>query len=149
MTRSQNTLPRSCRVRHSGTALLSVAALAITRTHAVELLDFPTTVPWIVDAQLSVVPSVEPSVYFGIAPGLSDGVPDPDAFLDQVVRAKADQHLGHASRAILAVFGMFRDEAEDLADAFSRWQDPVPWWRVYFVRDAATLVYEGHASVDT
>ena len=124
------------------------AALAITRTQAVELLDFPTTVPWIVDAQLSAVPSVEPSVYFGIAPGLPDGVPDPDAFLDQVVTAKADQHLGHASRAILAVRGMFRDEAEDLADAFSRWQNPVPWWRVYFVRDGATLVYEGRTSFD-
>ena len=125
------------------------AALGTARADLRDLCDFPTSVPWVADAQLSVVPGLEPNVYFGIAPGLPDGAPDPDGFIDQMVTAKADQHVGHASRAILAVLGMFRDDAEDLADAFSRGPGPIPWWRVYFVRDGATLAYEGPASFDT
>lgn len=124
------------------------AAVAMADTDAMAFLDIPTTVPWIDDAQASVLPSVEPSVYFAISPGLPDGVPDPDMFLERAIASKGGQHLGHAPRAILAVLGMFHDEAEDLASAFLRRPEPIPWWRVYFVRDGAVLVYEDPASVD-
>lgn len=77
-----------------------------------------------------------------IAPGLPDGIPDPDDFIARTIASKAGQHLGHSDRAILAILGMFHDDAEDLAEAFERWSAPVPWWRVYFVRGDAFLVYE-------
>ncbi len=118
------------------------AALASASPKASDMIEVPTTVQWILDAQVWVLPSEEPSAYFGIAPGLPDGVPDPDAFIERTIASKADQHVAHAPRAILVVLGMFHDDAEDLAEAFARWPEPIPWWRVYFVRNEATLVYE-------
>ena len=113
------------------------------RTEAPDtMVEVSTTVAWVIDAQVVVIPSEEPGAYFGIAPGLPDGIPDPDGFLNRTIAAKASQHLGHADRAILAVLGMFHDDAEDLLAAFQRWSGPVPWWRVYFVHYDATLVYQ-------
>ncbi len=70
---------------------------------------------------------------------------DPDDFIARTIEAKADQHRRHASHATLAVLGMFSDDAENLADAFRRCYGIVPWWRVYFVRGDASLVYECQA----
>lgn len=106
------------------------------------LVEILTSVRWVIHVQVSVWPSDEPGAYFSIAPGLPDGTPDPDGFVERTIHSKADQHLGYASRAILVVLGMFHDDAEDLTAAFERWSGPVPWWRVYFVRSDATLIYQ-------
>jgi hypothetical protein len=97
-----------------------------------------STVPWVEHAHVGLVESHDPSSYF-----LKSGSePDPDTFVHQVVGAKADQHLGFADTAILVVNAMFDDYAEDLADAFGRYEGQLPWWRVYVVRHDAKLVYE-------
>ena len=96
------------------------AALATGSPDPMGFTDIRTDLSWVIDAQLAVLPSPEPGAYFAIAPGLPDGTPDPDGFIDRTVASKADQHVGHATRAILAVLGMFADDAEDLEAAFQR-----------------------------
>lgn len=102
-----------------------------------------TGLPWVTSMTVAVLVSPEPGAYFGTSPGFPDAAVDADDFIARTIEAKAGQHLGHASRAILAVQGMFRDDAENLAEAVRRYSDTVPWWRVYFVRGDAFLVYEG------
>lgn len=125
------------------------AAIARATTSPVNMVDVPTGVPWIEDAQVTVLPGEEPGTYFAIPPGLPAGIPDPDEFIRRTIASKGSQHIGHGDKAILAVLGMFHDDAEDLALAFKRWTAPIPWWRVYFVRYSATLVYEQPTQTDS
>jgi hypothetical protein len=130
-------------------AMLAVdvrAALATGASDPAGMFEVRTRVGWILDAQATVLPSPEPGTYFAISPGLGDGSPDPDGFIIRTIKAKADQHVRHARRAILIAMGMFADDSEDLEAAFGRRSEPVPWWRVYFVRYEATLVYEAQES---
>jgi hypothetical protein len=98
--------------------------------------------PWLLSADLGIWPDPHPSFLIGLS-YCPDDLPVAAEFVEATISRKGDQHLALASKAILAIAGMFRD-VDELKDAFRASSSPVPWWRVYLVVGGgdAALVYE-------
>ena len=104
-------------------------------------VEMPSSLPWVIAADLSLVPGPHDGFYIIQKPDEAQQ-PNLDDILARTIDSKGDQHVGYADRAILALDAMVDDE-DDLREAFARSSVPVPWWRVYQVlRSAATLVFE-------
>jgi hypothetical protein len=106
-------------------------------------IEMPSSIPWVIRAEISLLPGPQDGFYIVQRP--DEAQPDLDEFVAWAITKKGDQHVGHAERAILAVDAMF-DEAEDLREALARSPVLLPWWRVYQVlRSDATVVHERDA----
>ena len=102
----------------------------------------PALAAWVEDAEVGLLASAEPSLYFVKSPDMDHVSPDPDDFVRRTVESKGDQHAGFAAAGILAIQAMFADEVEDIELGLRRYPAPVPWWRVYVVKSEAHLVFE-------
>jgi hypothetical protein len=110
-----------------------------------EPVDIPSGVPWVIRADLTLVPG--PHDRFHILQGPDEAQqPDLDDFVARVILSKGAQHVGYAVRCILGIDAEFQD-SDDLREAFTRSPAAIPWWRAYMVLgSAATLVYQQDAS---
>jgi hypothetical protein len=110
-----------------------------------ESVDLESSVPWVIRAELILIPGPHDGFYVSQAPDDAQQ-PDLDDWVGRVIESKGDQHVRHADRGILAIDSMF-DDAEDLREAFGLAGTSVPWWRVYsVVGSTATLILE---TIDT
>jgi len=104
-------------------------------------VDMESAVPWVIRADVSLVPGPQDGFYIVQAPDEAQQ-PDLDDFITRTIASKGDQHVGHAEQAILAVDAEFPD-ADDVREVLDRSPVAVPWWRVYLVYGSdATLVFE-------
>jgi hypothetical protein len=105
-------------------------------------LALASPLPWLLSADLGIWPDSHPSFLIGLS-YCPDDLPVAAEFVEATISRKGDQHLALASKAILAIAGMFRD-VDELKDAFRASSSPVPLWRVYLVVGGgdAALVFE-------
>jgi hypothetical protein len=105
-----------------------------------EPIAIASPIPWVARAEVTLIPG--PQDGFHVVQLPDDARPDLDGFVARTIAAMANQHLGYAAQAILAIDARFPD-ADELRVAFGRSPVPVPWWRVYHVLGSdATLAFD-------
>ncbi len=98
-----------------------------------------TNVSWVQRADLVAYSSSEPSVYIGsCTPEPSLASLNAAAFLSRTIISKGNQHLAHATTAILAIRSDL-DVSAALRGAFAEENQLIPWWRVYNVWSGGSL----------
>jgi hypothetical protein len=109
-------------------------------------LPLVSRLPWLLSAEASIWADPHPSFFIG-STHRSEDLPDAAGFVEATIKRKGGQHLAFASKAILAIAGMFPD-VDELSHALSATSSPIPWWRVYLVVGGgdAALVYAGGPS---
>ena len=117
------------------------AVLARPRFGADMFVEMPSSVTWVIRADVMLVPGPQDGFYIIQKPDEAQQ-PNLDDILARTIDSKGDQHVGYAGRAILALDAMF-DDVDDLREAFEHCRVAVPWWRVYsVVGSGATPVFE-------